>query len=267
MESAQKYRQMKKNKNPTRFTAPVICAHRGASAYAPENTLAAFKLAIELNADMLELDVQQSRDKKLFIMHDAKVRRTTNGKGRISGLSSAELQKLDAGSWFGEKYADEPIPVLKNVLTLARGKATLNIEVKYDGQQDGMLQQVISSIYDTGFEKDCVLTSFDFPLVDEIKRLAPELAVGYIFSRRGLRAKSFKAAVDILSVHFTLVSKKFLRKSHKAGKKVFVWTVNSKWMMHHMCKLGVDGIITNYPDRLAAVIELYRHNHSLKFRT
>ena len=249
---------MKNRTITSKFKPPVICAHRGASGHTPENTMAAFRLAIDMHADMLEFDIQQTSDKKLFIMHDAKVKRTTNGKGKITALSSQEIVKLDAGGWFDKKFTGEPVPQFTEVLMLAKDRTLLNIEVKNDSKHEGMLQQVIEEIFNTGFEKDCVLTSFDFAMINEIKKIAPQLQVGYIFSRQGLRARSFKAPVEILSVHFTLATRKFLRKSHKAGKKVYVWTVNNKWMMRRLCKLGVDGIITNFPDRLAEVIEDYK---------
>ncbi|KAA3618103.1 MAG: glycerophosphodiester phosphodiesterase [Calditrichaeota bacterium] len=254
---------MKKHDKDDPFIAPIICAHRGASGYAPENTMAAFQMAIDLQTDMIEFDVQQTRDKKLYIMHDEKVRRTTNGKKKLWQLTGKELEKLDAGSWFAKKFTGERVPEFDSVLKLAKGKVKLNIEVKCNGKQDNMLEQVIEKIQATGFEKDCVLTSFDFFVIDQIKSLAPELEVGYVFSKQGLRAKSFKAPVDVLSVHFTLITRKFMRKARKAGKKVFVWTVNNKWLMHRMCKMGVDGIITDYPDRLATVIKIHTERFSV----
>ncbi|KAA3659162.1 MAG: hypothetical protein DWQ10_09445 [Calditrichaeota bacterium] len=106
-------------------------------------------------------------------------------------------------------------------------------------------------------ENECVLTSFDFSVINEIKQRAPELPAGYIFNVRGFRPHVFTAPVDILSIHFALVNGFFMRQARKHGKKVFVWTVNSPWMMRCMCRLGVHGIITDFPDRLADVVNVW----------
>lgn len=248
---------MKKNKSS--YSPPIICAHRGASGYAPENTLAAFKKALELRTDMVELDVQQISDNKLYIMHDTEIDRTTNGTGSLSKLTSPEVEKLDAGSWFSEKFQGEPVPQFEAVLSLVKGKAALNIELKCNGSRDNLIQSVIEKIREFGVEKECVLTSFDFAIIDEVRRQAPDLSVGYIFNARGFLPHVFRANVEVLSIHFALANTIFVKLAKKFGKKVFVWTANKDWLMRRMCRLGVDGIITDYPDKLAKVIETFMH--------
>ncbi len=236
----------------------VNCAHRGASGYAPENTLAAMRLAMEMGADMIELDVQQTADDRLAVMHDEKLNRTTSGKGYLWKKTLSELQNYEAGSWFDLRFSGEPIPELKQVIELVRGKILLNIEVKLHGHERNVSQLVIDTLRSQGFENKCILTSFDQPVANQLKALAPNIQVGYILDRRRMRDEVFTAHVDILSAHYKLVDAGFVERAHARGKQVFVWTVNEKPRMESLIDLGVDGIITNYPDRLAEVIAAKR---------
>jgi glycerophosphoryl diester phosphodiesterase len=231
------------------------CAHRGASGHAPENTLAAFRLAMEMGAEMCELDVQQTADNRLIVMHDDTLNRTTNGKGNLWEMTLAELQQYDAGSWFDPRFAGEKLPALEDVIALARGKLQLNLEVKTHGHESGVAASVVATIRRERFEPECVVTSFDWKIVDEIKVLAPELKVGYIFGWKEFAEEVFGRPADLLSAHYSLVDKTFLARARDSGKKVHVWTVNYKWLMRRLIKLGVDGIITNYPERLREVME------------
>jgi len=231
------------------------CAHRGASGHAPENTLAAFRLALEMGADMCELDVQQTADDRLIVIHDDTLERTTNGKGNVWEMPLSELQKYDAGSWFALKCAGEKLPTLEQAMVLGRGKMKLNIEVKMHGHERNIAALVVATIRREKFENECVVTSFDWKVAGEIKTLAPDLKVGYIFGWKEFSPEVFAGPVDLLSAHYSLADSTFLARAHAAGKKVHVWTVNYKWMMRRLIKLGVDGIITNYPERLKEVIE------------
>ncbi len=235
-------------------TQPLICAHRGASGYAPENTLAALKLAMEMGAHMAELDVQQTADDRLVVIHDDAVDRTTNGTGLVWQMDSETLRRLDSGSWFDARFAGERIPTLEEVIELVRGRMRLNIEVKLHGHERDIARLVVETIRKANFGEECIITSFGHEVADEIKRLAPELKVGYIFDRKGYSEAVFASEMDVLSSHFWLVDSHFMRKARAAGKEVHVWTVNPKFLMRRMRKLGVDAIITNYPDRLAEVL-------------
>jgi len=231
------------------------CAHRGASGHAPENTLAAFRLAMEMGATMCEIDVQQSADNRLVVMHDDTLNRTTNGRGNVWEMTLAELQKFDAGSWFDPRFAGEKLPGLEEVIALSRGKMQLNIEVKMHGHERGIAPLLVATIRRARFENECVVTSFDWGLAAEIKTLAPDLKVGYIFGWKEFSEEVFDGPVDLLSAHYGLVDAPFLARAHAAGKKIHVWTVNYKWLMRRLIKLGVEGIITNYPDRLREVMK------------
>jgi glycerophosphoryl diester phosphodiesterase len=229
------------------------CAHRGASGHAPENTLAAIRLAMEMGVEMCELDVQQTADGRLVVTHDDALDRTTNGKGKVWEMTLAELQQYDAGSWFDSRFAGEKLPALEEVIALVRGKMPLNIEAKIHGHERNFASLIVETLRRERFDDECVVTSFDHKVVDEIKTLAPELAVGYIFGWREFSAAVFSGKAELLSAHYSLVDAAFLERAHAAGKKVHVWTVNDQWLMRRMIEMGVDGIITNYPDRLHAI--------------
>ncbi len=231
------------------------CAHRGASGHAPENTLAAFRLAMEMGAEMCELDVQQTADDRLVVMHDDTLERTTNGIGNLWEMTLAELQKYDAGSWFGARFAGEKMPAFEEVVALVRGKMQLNIEVKMHGHERNIESLLVGAIRREKLENECVVTSFDWKAVERIKTLAPDLKVGCIFGWKQFSAEVFETPVDLLSAHYSLIDAAFLARARAAGKKVHVWTVNYKWLMRRLLKLGVDGIITNYPERLREVMK------------
>ena len=233
----------------------IICAHRGASGYAPENTLAAFRLAMEMGAQMIETDAQQTDDDRLVLLHDDDLDRTTTGTGFLWQKKLAELKTYDAGLWFDKKFAGERLPTLEEAMALVRGKVKLNIEVKLHGHERNVAQLVVDTIRREHFEKECIVTSFGQTVADEIKALAPELQVGYIFGKREYSDRVFSAPVDILSANSRLVDKEFMQKARAAGKQVHAWTVNDKDRMHELMALGVDAIITNYPDRLAQVVQ------------
>ena len=231
------------------------CAHRGASGHAPENTLAAFRLAFAMGAEMCELDIQQTADDRLVVMHDDTLERTTNGNGNLWEMTLAELQRYDAGLWYDQKFSGETLTTLEQVIAFARDKMKLNIEVKIHGHERKNLPAlVVETIRREKFVGDCVVTSFDWKTVDEIKKLAPELKVGYIFGWKEFAPEVFAGAVELLSTHYSLVDADFIERAHAAAKKVHVWTVNYKWMMRRLRKRGVDGIITNYPERLREVV-------------
>jgi glycerophosphoryl diester phosphodiesterase len=231
------------------------CAHRGASGHAPENTLAAFRLAMAMGAEMCELDVQQTADDRLVVMHDDTLNRTTNGKGNLWEMTLAELQQYDAGGWFDPRFAGEKLPALEEVIALVRGKMKLNFEVKMHGHERNLAALIVATIRRERFEQECVVTSFDWKMADAIKTLAPDLPVGYIFGWREFAEEAFDGPTDVLSTHYSLVDAAFLSRARDAGKKVFVWTVNYKWLMRRLLKLGVDGIITNYPERLREIMQ------------
>jgi len=228
----------------------LACGHRGASGHAPENTLAAFRLAIDMGVDMCELDIQQTRDDRFAVIHDDTLGRTTNGRGAVWKHDLAELQKFDAGSWFGKSFAGERVPALEEVIAVARGRIKLNIELKVHGHERNAASLLVDTIHREGFERDCLISSFDHELADEVKNIAPEFLVGYIFGAQEFDERVFIGPADVLSAHFPLVTEKFIKKARDHHKQIHIWTVDRPEDMRRMIESGVEVIITNFPDRL-----------------
>jgi len=231
----------------------LICGHRGASGHAPENTLAAFRLAIEMGVEMCELDVQQTMDDRFAVIHDDTLGRTTDGRGAVWKHTFDALQKFDAGSWFGKSFAGERIPSLEEVIDLARGRIRLNIELKVHGHERNVAALLVASIQRERFEEQCLVSSFDHALADEVKSIAPALSVGYIFGKKEFREEVFASPVDVLSVHFSLISDEFIKMARRNHKQVHAWTVDREPDLIKMKKMGVDVIISNFPDRASRI--------------
>jgi glycerophosphoryl diester phosphodiesterase len=245
----------KQGENMQTHSRQVInCAHRGASGHAPENTLAAVRVAMGMEAQMAEIDIQQTADDRLVLLHDDELNRTTNGEGFLWQKNYDELKRLDAGSWFDAKFAGEPLPTLEEVIALARGKIKLNIEVKLHGHERNIAKLVVDTIRRENFQQECIVTCFGHAVADEIKKLAPELQVGYIFGTEEYHEGVFSGGADLLSANHRLISPEFMQKARAANKQVHVWTVNDTLLMQRMLDFGVDAIITNYPDQLAEVM-------------
>ena len=230
-----------------------VTAHRGASAAAPENTIAAIERAIGFGAHFAEVDVHMSRDGRVVLMHDESVNRTTDGQGNVWDLTLEELKGLDAGSWFAEEFRGEPVPTLREAIDLARGKIKLNIEIKVSRDEPDIAEKVVGIIREEAFEDDCMVTSFDRETVEEVKRLAPDITTGHIFGK-GYEETVFGGGWEVLSCSKDIVDEDFVARAGDAGKSVHVWTVNDEPTMIRLIGIGVDGIITNKPDLLFQVL-------------
>jgi len=236
-------------------------AHRGWSGGAPENTLAAFRLALSMpEVRWLELDVHLSKDEVPVVIHDAKLNRTTNGRGKVAEQTAAELTQLDAGGWFHPIYAGEKIPTLEEVLSLACGRCRLNIELK-DGARDGKLlvSRTLGLIRSYRMEADVVITSFNAALLKEVKRVAPEFATGLILDYRPKDPVRLlqPLGASMLSLQYDLLSAPLLAETANAGIRVMAWTVNDPNALARLTAMPQPFLVcTNYPDRwLAAVKE------------
>ncbi len=245
-------------------------AHRGAAGLAPENTLAAFRLALELGADASEMDLQATRDGVVVVIHDDTVDRTTDGRGRIGELASAEISRLDAGSKFAPAFRGERIPTLRDVIDLvkASGKAKfrLNLEVKFaegrEGQPTDLEERVLAVLTETGFLDRVIIQSFHHPSVAKMKRLAPGIPAGLLVGQRRYPADPVAAVrqhgADYYAPHYSLVTQDLLRMLHQTGISVVAWTVNDPADMRRLIAFGLgglpgDAIISDYPDRLVGL--------------
>ncbi len=231
-----------------------ITGHRGASGLAPENTMVALMKAIEFGADFSELDVQETADGTIVLMHDDSLQRTTNLAAPIWEKSYEDLQALEAGAWFSDEFKGEPIPTLKSIIGAVRGKMKLNIELKMSGHEKQLTEKVVAMVEEEDFIKECILTSFDFSAVKKIRQLNNKIKAGFIFSEIPEDEDVFTANVDLLSVNKKIVTKEFVQQAHANNKEVHVWTVNDPDDMRRLIALGVDNIITNYPNILKEVL-------------
>lgn len=245
---------MCQHKEPEGF---IVIAHRGASRSAPENTLAAMRKAIEFGADYAECDVFQTKDGEIVLFHDEEMERTTGKEGMIWDYTLAELEEMEVGSWFKEEFRGEPIPTLREVIQLVKGKIKLNIEVKVSGKDPEIAQKVVDIIRSERFEKECMVTSFEKPVIQKVKEIAPDLITGFIFDEE-FPADIFEGSWEYVCSKRNIVDKAFVQEANQKGKKVFVWTVNYPAEMKKLIDLGVDGIITDVPDVLREILSSKR---------
>jgi glycerophosphoryl diester phosphodiesterase len=239
---------------------PLIFAHRGASKAAPENTLPAFEAAIRLGADGAELDVQYSSDGALVIIHNATLEKTSNGTGRVTALTLAELRALDAGSWFGTAFAGTRIPTLDEALDLMKGKLLVNVELKVlSSLQSSLGADAVKAVRDHGMADQVVISSFNPFVLRQTKAAGPEIECALLvahdmpgWTRWGGTRRYSRA--DGLHPDFDMVNDTYMAHARKLGLPVRVWTVDDEAEMRRLIALGVDAIITNVPDRLAAIV-------------
>jgi glycerophosphoryl diester phosphodiesterase len=220
--------------------------HRGARGHEPENTLLSFKKALELDVDMIELDVYTLKDGHTVVFHDDELGRTTNGEGFLIGKTFEEIKKLDAGK--GEK-----VPMLEEVLDLVDKKTQVNIELKGEDTAQPVARIVEKYVQEKGWSyDDFLVSSFNHRELKEFKDLKPEVKIGMLISDV---SPDYSQLAENLGAYSINVNKEFVTRElvndvHEKGLKVFVWTVNNKDEIRRIKLLGVDGIFSDYPDRL-----------------
>lgn len=220
--------------------------HRGAMGYEPENTLKSFQKGLDLGVDMVELDVYALKTGELVVIHDDKVDRTTNGQGYVMDKSFDEIRSLDAGD--GEK-----IPTLQEVLDLVDKKAQVNVELKGEGTAKPVAKVLDEYISRKGWSRDHFLvSSFDHYELKEFNALKPDIRIGALITAIPIGYCDYAEKVNAYSVNLNLefINQKFVDDAHKRGLKVFVYTVNDKDDINRMKELGVDGLFSNFPDRI-----------------
>lgn len=236
------------------FQNPTVMAHRGLSADAPENTLYAFSDAISVGADFIELDVQQTRDGVLVVMHDSNLKRTTGVNKDIWDVDYADIQNLDAGSWFDPAYANARIPTLEETLQFVDKRARLNIEIKPTKHgSDTLEQDVAELITQYQYTDACYVTSFSYSSLKKVKEVNPEIRTGYLMSVAYGQFYSLKYA-DAFSLNKVFVTSQVVNAAHQQGKQIFAWTVNSMSEVRSLCNLHMDSIITDDPVMVQNVI-------------
>jgi glycerophosphoryl diester phosphodiesterase len=228
-------------------------AHRGASGTFPENTLSAFRAAIEARAAMCELDVQLTRDGAVVVIHDETVDRTTDGHGEVAELTLAELKRLEAGAKFkGGAIKGERIPTLDEVFSVTSGKCALNIELKVAGLE----RQVAQIMSARNAFDDSIVSSFDWEWLKKIQQIDGRVRIGLLTDDKPVDLMMNAVAMRAYAInpHFEIVTADLCIAAHQRGFKVYTWTVDSEPKMRALIESGVDGIMTNYPERLRAVM-------------
>lgn len=236
---------------------PWVIAHRGASGHAPENTLAAFERAVQLGAPFIETDLHLTRDARFVAIHDATLERTTNGRGNIHDFTLHELRRLDAGLWYDRAFMGQKIPTLEEVLELARKHDVLiYLEIKYDAAW-GMHHALVGALRKEHDAARTIVISFDAGTLDSVRKLDASIMTGLLVEE--LKADSATAAVDIgarqLCPRFSSVTRELVDQAHRSDLHVATWTVNQPEEMRSAIAAGVDGVMTDFPDRLQAVLD------------
>lgn len=241
-------------------TRPLVLAHRGASAFAPENTLAAFRRAVELGAHGVELDAKLSADGQIVVIHDQTVDRTTNGSGKVRQKTLAELRQLDAGAKFGPAFAGETIPTLAEVLESVGRQCLVDIELtNYASPFDPLPESAAELVRRMGLQARVIFTSFFPGNLARARRVLPGAAVGLLAWIGGMGALSRgwlgrQYAPEWILPYFTDLSAAFVQQQHLRRRRVISWTVNQPEDAARLLAWGVDGIITDDPVMIGEVI-------------
>ncbi len=235
-----------------------VTAHRGASIAAPENTMAAFRTAMDAGATFIELDVQRTRDGQIAVLHDGDLMRLAGDPRKLAELNTTELATIDIGRKYDAAFLGERAPLLEEVIELVRGRMKINIELKYNVPDPGLAQAVVDLLLRKDFLDQVVITSLDYAALKQIKSIEPRLQTGHIVTAAVGNVVLTEA--DFLSLNSARATPSLIRRAHAAGKEVHVWTVNRQEVMLRMIERGVDNIITDDPALLVRVI---KERHSL----
>ena len=237
-----------------------VIAHRGFSGRAPENTLSAFGKAIEAGADMIELDVRESKDGELVVIHESDLSRTTNGSGRVGNLTAVALKRLDAGASFSAEFAGERIPTLSQVFDMVRGKILLNVEIKTDVVTlEIVTEKVLALIHRCEMRDQVILSSFDPRALSHSRKIDREVKTASLYNEQLHRGRSLVEIMEqVGSVAFNLrhdqVNVDIVAMYHEHGRPIAVYTVNRPAQMRTLLDLKVDALFTDRPDLMIGLM-------------
>ncbi len=241
-------------KNASRST--LVFGHRGASKYAPMNTLTAFELAAEQGADGVELDVHRTKDGELVIVHDFTVDKTTDGSGVVQEMTLAELKSLDAGRWFSDEFVGVRVPTLGEVFEAVGQKLIINVEIKSVTQDtDGVEQLIADMIVAHNMEDRVIVSSFNPLALHRFRAISPDIPIGFLYM-----AGEFEEAWALIDnlphearhPYHEMIDASYIDWARENDYRVNTWTVNSLERAEHLAKLGTDLIITDHPDKIIA---------------
>lgn len=262
---------------PAAYSAPAIAsvatiAHRGASGYAPESTMAAYRLGVRMNVDYIELDLQLTRDGHIVIMHDETVDRTTDGRGAINEKTLSELKTLDAGSWFNDEYPayaraeyeGERVPTLREVFEAFGNGTKYLLETKSPRDNPGLEEKTWALVEAYGLQDRVAVQSFSRKSLKKIRKLSRDVMLFQLLWYNHPSTISHDKINDIkryangIGVNFGKINEAYVRKVKEAGLSLYPYTVNNPRNMDKAARWGVDGIHTDFPDRFHAVAEEFR---------
>lgn len=236
-----------------------IQAHRGACGYAPENTLPAFQMAVDMGADGIECDIHFSKDGHFIVCHDETIDRTSDGEGLISDLTLEEIKSHDFGVKFDEKFKGTTAPTLEEMLDVVKNMSVINIEIKEFGKDrdnGAILDKFYEILKEYGIVEKTIVSSFHVNMLKLLKERHPDMYTCLLYIDMK-QAAAFSESIGCNAIHpyFGKLSPASIRSAHKRGMQVNCWTVNAEEDIRRMVRYGCDGIITNYPDIAAKAAE------------
>ena len=241
-----------------------VIAHRGVSGSYPENTLSAFQAAIDIRAEMVELDISTSKDGIPVTVHDRTVDRTTDFEGDVQSFSLEELKRMEVGAWFSEEFRGEEFPTLKNSLELMKDKIAVNIEIKTEAVSDetegGVVDKALQVVKDLDMTSSVIFSSFDYRVMEQLNVLDPKMAKALLYeasqSAELLPSELVqKYKVDIFNCSYKQLSEEWINDLQKHKIPYFVYTVNEPELMRELIEKGVSGIFTDFPQELIRIVE------------
>lgn len=246
---------------------PLVISHRGANKVAPQNTIPAFKKAVEFNADGIETDVHLSKDGQIVICHNYNVDATSNGVGEISQMTFDALRKLDFGSYFNPAFKGVTLPTLTELLEVVKNMTMINIEIKAPKSKNDIVKRTIDEVYRFGLEKNVIISCFEPECIRESKEIAPEIKTGLLYERGELGEEIMNFGVakyccqlnaDAAHPEHILMTSELIADLHNNGIKVNPWTVNSREDIIKYTEWGCDALITDTPDFCRKVLEEFK---------
>ncbi|MCC5911937.1 MAG: glycerophosphodiester phosphodiesterase [Clostridiaceae bacterium] len=233
----------------------LIAAHRGDPIVAPENSLSSVRAAIAKEVDFVEIDVQKTKDGIIVLNHDIDLRRMAGVPNRVSDLTYEEISKLDIGHLFGSEFAGEKIPTLAEVLEVVDGKTKLIVEIKPYGDAKALAQNVVEVIENYNMVSECYIQSFDYNILREVRKLNDDIKIGQImyYAAGNLSALD----VDFYAIEQSMLSNKLIKHARRTDREVWVWTVNEEEDIKEVLRYDIDGIITDYPERVQEIIKIH----------
>ncbi len=236
----------------------LIVGHRGALGLAPENTMASFQKGLETGCDLVETDIHLSRDGALVLMHDPEVSRTTNGKGRIRDMTLGEISRLDAGSWFDERFRGEPVPVLGDLLDWAKKRIPVVIEIKGDPRPSrGIEAALLAELRKHGLVSEVMVIGFHHDSLKRIKEMEPAITTGLTYSCRLADTVGAARATAARSIrpHWSYWDAELVEECHRAGLTAHAWVANDEERTRYLVDMGIDSLGVDFPDRVRPYLD------------